>query len=171
MEKLRYSSTCFCPSLEMGREGVKQGVAVSWPGLFTCVPCSVAAVLCLHLTSLLQPSACFLEVVEKVAMAGGRFCVELLWFQLVSKAPSSSYRPSWAPHTASAGGFRRIPESFWIPGTRNATNNKGGVSHLGGSVARNLAQEGKRSLGAKSLFGVKMAPSRDPKMFLYHIPH
>lgn len=49
--------------------------------------------------------------------------------------------------------------SSWIPGTRNTTNNKGGASHLGGSAARNLAQEGKRSLGAKSLFGVKMAPS------------
>lgn len=49
--------------------------------------------------------------------------------------------------------------SSWIPGTRNATNNKGGVSHVGGSAERNLAQEGKRSLGAKSLFGIKMAPS------------
>lgn len=122
MEKLRYSSTHFCPSLAMGREGVKQGVTVSWPGLFTCVACSVAAVLCLPLTSLLRPSACFLEVVEKVAVAGGRFCVELLWFQLVSDAPSSSYRPSWAPHTASAGGFRRLcPPGFLAPGTLRTT--------------------------------------------------
>lgn len=58
----------------------------------------------------------------EVAVAGGRFCVELLWFQLVSDAPPSSYRPSWAPHTASAGGFRRLcPPGFLAPGALRTT--------------------------------------------------